>query len=334
MLTTVVGSYPKIPDRPHPPKLRSAIARFDRGDMAADELRRVEDEVTVEVIQEQAEAGVDIITDGQIRWEDDQTYFARRMEGFSIDGLIRYFDTNTYYRQPVVTGPIQWRQPIAVEDYRFAAAHSPRPVKALVTGPYTLAALSANEHYGSFGELVLALAGELRQEVLALEKAGAPIIQVNEPAILKRKDDFPLLQRALERMMDGVRAEAHLYTWFDDIDGLYPQILELPFSTIGLDFVMGGANYEVIRRAPFTSTGGGFASGEKRLGLGIIDARNTRLETVEQIVERIRRVSDTVPPDRLYVNPSCGLEYLPREVAQAKLARMVEGVRRAQEVLG
>jgi 5-methyltetrahydropteroyltriglutamate--homocysteine methyltransferase len=323
MLTTVVGSYPKIPNRPRPARLRAAIARFERGEIGQDELRRVEDEVTVEVIQEQVEAGIDIVNDGQIRWEDDQTYFARRMDGFTIDGLIRYFDTNTYYRQPIVTGAVQWREPITTEDYRFAAGHSPRPVKALVTGPYTLAALSANEHYGSFSQLVLALAGELRQEVLALEKAGAPIIQVNEPAILKQKEDFPLFRQALERMMEGVTTEAHLYTWFGDIEGLFPQILELPFSAIGLDFVMGPANYEIIRRAPFT----------KKLGLGIVDARNTKLETVEQIVDGIRRVSDVVPVGSLYVNPSCGLEYLPREVAQAKLTRMVEGIRRAQEVL-
>jgi 5-methyltetrahydropteroyltriglutamate--homocysteine methyltransferase len=323
MLTTVVGSYPKIPNRPRPARLRAAIARFERGEIGEDELRRVEDEVTVEVIGEQVEAGIDIVSDGQIRWEDDQTYFARRMGGFTVDGLIRYFDSNTYYRQPVVTGAVQWRQPITIEDYRFAAAHSPRPVKALVTGPYTLAALSANEHYGSFSELVLALAWELRREVLALEKAGVPTIQVNEPAILKQKEDFPLFRQALERMMEGVAAEAHLYTWFGDIEGLFPHILELPFSAIGLDFVMGPANYEIIRRASFT----------KKLGLGIIDARNTRLETVEQIVDRIRRVSDVVPLEFLYVNPSCGLEYLPREVAGAKLARMVEGVRRAQEVL-
>jgi 5-methyltetrahydropteroyltriglutamate--homocysteine methyltransferase len=324
MLTTVVGSYPKIPNRPRPARLRAAIARFDRGEIGEDELRRVEDEVTIEVIQEQVEAGIDIVSDGQIRWEDDQTYFARRMDGFTIDGLIRYFDTNTYYRQPVVTGAVQWREPIAANDYRFAAAHSSRPVKALVTGPYTMAALSANEHYGSFGELVLALARELRQEVLALEKAGAPIIQVSDPAIIKRREDFPLFRQALEQMMEGVAVEAHLYTWFGDIEGLFPQILELPFSTIGLDFVMGPANYEIISRAPFA----------KKLGLGIVDARNTRLETVEQIVERIRRVSDVVPLENLYVNPSSRLEYLPREVAEAKLKRMVEGVRRAQEVLG
>jgi len=323
MLTTVVGSYPKIPNRPRPARLRAAIARFERGEIGQDELRRVEDEVTAEVIQEQVEAGIDIVNDGQIRWEDDQTYFARRMDGFTTDGLIRYFDTNTYYRQPIVTGAVQWREPITAEDYRFAAAHSPRPVKALVTGPYTLAALSANEHYGSFSELVLALAGELRQEVLALEKAGAPIIQVNEPAILKQKEDFPLFRQALERMMEGVTAEAHLYTWFGDIEGLFPQILELPFSAIGLDFVMGPANYEIIRRAPFT----------KKLGLGIVDARNTKLETVEQIVDNIRRVSDVVSLEALYVNANCRLEYLPREAAQAKLARMAEGVGRAQEVL-
>jgi 5-methyltetrahydropteroyltriglutamate--homocysteine methyltransferase len=324
VFTTVVGNYPKIPNRPQPPKIRSALARFERGEIGADELRRVEDEVTVEVIQEQADAGLDIVTDGQIRWEDDQTYFARRIDGFSIDGLIRYFDTNTYYRQPIVEGPVRWREPVVAGDYEFAAVQSPLPVKALVTGPYTLAALSANRHYPGLRELVLALAVELRNELLALERAGAPIIQVSEPAILQQKEDFPLFRQALETMMDGVLAETHLYTWFGDIDGLYPQILELPFAAIGLDFVKGPANWDVIARQPFT----------KKLGLGVIDARNTKLESVEEIVDAVRRASAIVPPDMVYVNPSCGLEYLPREVAQAKLARMVEGVRRAKEVLG
>jgi 5-methyltetrahydropteroyltriglutamate--homocysteine methyltransferase len=211
----------------------------------------------------------------------------------------------------------------AAKDYEFAAVQSPVPVKAVVTGPYTLAALSANHYYGSLRELVLALAGELRNEVLALERAGAPIIQVNEPAILQQKEDFPLLRQALGVMMDGVRTEAHLYTWFGDIGGLYPQVLELPFAAIGLDFVKGPANWDVIAARPFT----------KNLGLGVVDARNTMLESDDDIVGAVRRASGIVSPDGIYVNPSCGLEYLPREVAQAKLIRMVEGVRRAQEVL-
>ena len=135
MRTTAAGSYPKIPNRPRPARLRQAIARRDRGDITAEELARVEDEVTIEVIAEQAEAGLDLVTDGQIRWDDDQTYIAQRLQGLEITGLIRYFDTNTYYRQPNVTAPVGWRQPILVRDYEFAADHSTKPVKALITGP-------------------------------------------------------------------------------------------------------------------------------------------------------------------------------------------------------
>jgi 5-methyltetrahydropteroyltriglutamate--homocysteine methyltransferase len=319
MRTTTVGHYPKIPNRPRPARLRQAIARLDRGEITAEELAQVQDEVTVEVIGEQVEAGLDLVTDGQIRWDDDQTYIARRLEGFEIGGLIRYFDTNTYYRQPKVVGPVRWRQPILVRDYEFAARHSEKPVKALITGPYTLAALSTDAHYGDRRRLVLDLAEALRQEALALAAAGAPVIQVNEPAILRHKEDAPLLQEALTRMLDGVDPEKALYTWFGDADGILPQLLELPVDVIGLDFVWGPGNWEALKRTVFT----------KGLGFGIVDARNTKMESVEEIVEQIRRVGEFVPTEKLYVNPSCGLEYLPREVAFEKLKCLVEGVRAA-----
>ncbi len=319
MQTTVVGSYPKIPNRPRPARLRAAIARLDRGDITPAELAQVEDEVTIEVIQEQVEAGVDLISDGQVRWEDDQTYIMRRLSGVEIGGLQRYLDTNTYYRQPEIVGPLAWREPVLVRDYRFAAEHSPRPVKAIVTGPYTLAALSLDKHYGSRRELVLALAAELRQEIQALAQAGAPLIQVNEPAIVKNKGDAALFCEALRRLLEGVGAETAVYTWFGDADGILPQLLELPIDALGLDFVSGPVNWQALKRAPF----------EKKLGFGIVDGRNTRLEPPEQIAEAVRRVSELVPADRLHVNPSCGLEYLPREVAFEKLKRLAEGVRLA-----
>jgi 5-methyltetrahydropteroyltriglutamate--homocysteine methyltransferase len=331
MRTTAVGHYPKIPNRPRPARLRRAIARLDRGEITAEELARVQDEVTIEVIGEQVEAGLDIITDGQVRWDDDQTYITRRLEGFDIGGLIRYFDTNTYYRQPNVVGPVRWREPMLVRDYKFAASHSEKPVKALITGPYTLAALSSDSHYGDRRRLVLDLAEALHQEALALAAAGARVIQVNEPAILRHKEDAPLLQEALARMLDslpasgrGVQAETALYTWFGDANGILPQLMELPVDVIGLDFVWGPGNWEALKRTVFT----------KRLGFGIVDARNTKMESLEDIVERIRRVGEFVPADRLYVNPSCGLEYLPREVAFEKLKRLVEGVQAAELGVG
>jgi 5-methyltetrahydropteroyltriglutamate--homocysteine methyltransferase len=319
MRTTNVGNYPKIPNRPRPARLRRAIARRDRGEVTAEEMARIEDEVTIEVIAEQVDAGLDLVSDGQIRWDDDQTYIVQRLEGFEIGGLIRYFDTNTYYRQPNVTGPVRWREPMLVRDYEFAAANSAKPVKALITGPYTLAALSTDSHYGDRRRLVLDLAAALHEEARALAAAGAPVIQVNEPAIVRHKEDIAILQEAIVGVVDGLAAETALYTWFGDADGILPQLMELPVDAIGLDFVWGPGNWEALERKEFT----------KGLGFGVVDGRNTKMESAEEIGEQIRRVSEFVPPDRLQVNPSCGLEYLPREVAFEKLKRLAEGVRAA-----
>jgi 5-methyltetrahydropteroyltriglutamate--homocysteine methyltransferase len=322
MQTTVVGNYPKIPNRPRPARLRVAINKRDRGEITNEELARVEDEVTIEVMNEQIEAGLDIITDGQVRWDDDQTYIARRLNGVEIGSLERYLDTNTYYRQPEITGAVGWESPILVGDFEFAKANSSRPVKAIVTGPYTLAALSLDKHYGSREKLTQALAEALRNEVRALAAAGARHIQVNDPVILRNKDDAHFAAKALTLMLDGVSAETGVYTWFGDAAGIMPALLDTPATVIGLDFVAGPGNWDAIR---------GFRA-DKKLGFGIIDGRNTRLDPPQQVAEAIRRVSEFVPEERLYVNPSCGLEYVPREVAFDKLKQMVEGARLAEGV--
>ena len=323
MFATVVGSYPKVPNRPRPARLRNAINKLDRGAITQAELDTVADEVTIEALEEQAAAGLDLVTDGQIRWEDEQTYFARELAGISINGLIRWFDTNMYYRQPVVEGAVTWQKPVTVRDYSFAVEHSAKPVKPVLTGPYTLARLSVDKHYHDNESLALALAEALNQEAKALEQAGATLIQFNEPAILKQKDDFASFAAICKRLVDGLTAETSLYLYFGDAEGIYPQLLELPFDLIGLDFVMGAANEALLRSAPFT----------KKLGLGIVDARNTRLESPEQIAERIRSLSDGIDPENVHVSPSAGLEFLPREVAQEKLRLLAEGVRKAEGVL-
>jgi 5-methyltetrahydropteroyltriglutamate--homocysteine methyltransferase len=322
MQTTVVGNYPKIPNRPRPARLRVAINKRDRGEITNEDLARVEDEVTVEVINEQIEAGLDIVTDGQVRWDDDQTYIARRLQGVQIGSLERYLDTNTYYRQPEITGPVAWKSPILVRDFQFAAANSSKPVKAIVTGPYTLAALSLDKHYNSREKLTMALAEAIRNEVQALAAAGAQHIQVNDPVILRNKDDAHIAVKALTLMLDGVSAETGVYTWFGDAAGILPALLDTPTGVIGLDFVAGPANWDALKAVRF----------DKKLGFGIVDGRNTRLETPQQVADGVKRVSEIVPQDRLYVNPSCGLEYVPRETAFDKLKQMVEGARLAEGV--
>ena len=317
MQTTVVGSYPKIPNLPRPARLRQAIARHERGQLSVNELAEIEGEVTAEVIKEQIEAGIDIVSDGQIRWDDDQTYLMRHWQGVEIGGLQRYLDTNTYFREPEIKGPLAAGEPVLGKDYRFAAARCARPIKAIVPGPYTLAALSKDEHYGNRRDLTLAIAELLTPEVADLEQAGAPIIQINEPLILRHPGDISVLREALARMLSGVSAETALYTWFGTIT---PELLDLPVDTIGVDLVSKPGNWNVLRQA----------RPQKKIGLGIIDGRNTRLESSEEIAASVRRALEFCDPDSAYVNPSCGLEYLPREVAFEKLRRLVAGARLAQ----
>ena len=173
MITTVVGNYPKIGPGTSAPSLRGAIGQYDQGKITLEELRRIEDEVTKEVIQEQSDAGIDVVTDGQIRWDDGQTYIAQKINGFSINGLIRYFDSNTYYRHPIAESNLEWNGPILVRDYKFAQQHSSKPVKAVVTGPYTLAKLSQRGVYSDFKTMVMDVAAALNKEALALQEAGA-----------------------------------------------------------------------------------------------------------------------------------------------------------------
>lgn len=321
MKTTVVGNYPKIPDPPSPGRWRTSVEKLQRGEITAEDMRRVEDEVTAEVLAEVNGAGIDLVTDGQIRWEDGQTYFARGLSGFTVNGLQRYFDTNVYYRQPVATGEITWRGSICGADYAFATAHSERPVKPVVTGPFTLAVLSRDDFYGNQDQFVMALAAALNKELTALAAAGAAIIQVDEPGLLAHRDRFPLFRRVMEVLWDGVGAERALYTYFGHVAGIYPAILELPVDIIGLDFVAGAKNWDLLSRAPFT----------KQLGLGIVDARNTRMETPEDVADACRRAARFVPADRLHVGPSAGLEFLPRKVARRKLEVLAAGVRRFRE---
>lgn len=324
MITTVVGNYPKVPSlTPGGPNIRRAIGQLDEGKFTPADLDRVADEATVDAIGEQQRAGLDLITDGQIRWEDGQTYVARKLQGVTITGLIRYFDTNTYYRQPVIEAPVRWTGPITVRDFEFARQHAARPVKPVLIGPLSLAKLSVNNAYPDLRSCVLDLARALNQEARALQGAGATLIQFDEPSLPKSKNDIGLFEEAAAILHEGITVTTAVYTWFGDVAGIAPRLFRLPFTVYGLDFTMGPTNWDAIAGFP----------ADKALGLGIIDARNTKMETVEQVAADVKRAQQHIASDRLYVNPSAGLEYLPRQTAFDKLVRMVEGVRRAQEVL-
>lgn len=312
--STVVGSYPKPPDEGKPFVVRKTIQAIDKGDATVDDLKAAQDDLVREIIAEQEAAGIDVITDGHARWEDIVTPFARKWAGFEIGGLLRWFDNNTYYRRPVCNGPVEWRGPASVEAFRFAAdAASTATVKQVIPGPVSFAHLSVDEHYYDHEAFVLAIAGVLAQEAAELEAAGATIIQIDEPALLNAPEDLELAKRAIGLITSELGSvETVLGTYFGDAKRLGTDLFDLPVDGFAFDLISGPENLELIRQVP----------DGKNVQAGILNARNTMLESEDELRSKIEELADIVGTDRLSVAPSAGLEYLPREKARAKLQRL------------
>lgn len=275
----------------------------------------MQDAVTEEVIREQVEAGLDLVTDGQIRWYDPISHLVRSLEGLEIDGLLRYFDTNCYFRQPVVRNRLGWKGPLLLREFKFARGISSKPVKPVLTGPYTLARASLLETdlYHGVGDLTLAYAGILAKEIQALVDDGASLVQLDEPAILAHPEDLDLLREALTLLRRAAaRTKLALFAYFGDAAPLYGELQHLPVDVLGLDFTYSSKLPSVIAEAGTV----------KALALGLFDGRNTRVESREEISALLDRILPNLTTPVVYLTPSSGLEYLPRERAQAKLLAM------------
>jgi 5-methyltetrahydropteroyltriglutamate--homocysteine methyltransferase len=320
LIVTNSGSYPRIGDGPDAQRHRRAYAQRERGEIEEHDWRTVEDQVTRDVIAEQLETGVELPTDGQVRWYDPISHVARALTNVTINGLLRYFDTNFYFRQPVVAGPIRRRGPIVAREFAMAAAAAaPHEVKPVLTGPYTLAWGSILEGgYRTRTALARAYAEVLAEEIGDLARAGATLIQLDEPALLQHPEDLGCVRECFATLA-AARGDARLacYTYFGDALPLYDDLQALPVEVVGLD----------LSYSPRLAARVAAAGSDRQLGLGLIDGRNTRLETAEAVYP----VLDQVLPrlgDAVYVGPSCGLEFLPRDRARAKLERLARLTRR------
>ena len=308
------GSYPRIGDTPDTQRHRRAYAQHERGEISDTEWRAVEDEVAEHVVREQAAVGLDVVTDGQVRWYDPISHLARHCEGIQINGLLRYFDTNFYFRQPVVSGPIRRRESVLRREFEVARAATDRIVKPVLTGPYSLACGSILEGgYRNRRELARAYAEVLAQEVADLVHAGAALIQVDEPYLLRYPEHADLVHEGLATLA-GARGRAHLalYTFFGDALPLWDDLMAMPVDVVGLDLTYGPKLADRIAEVGAPRT----------LVLGVVDGRNTKLEARDALL----RILDRVLPGLrgpVGLGPSCGLELLPRARARAKLENMV-----------
>jgi len=316
--TTSVGSMPK------PDYLIRARAKASKGELASKELRTLEEKATTEWVRFQDEIGIDIVVDGEQYRGDMATYFAENLEGMEVSGLVRSYG-NRYYKKPIVVGELRRTGPISVDWYRFAQKLTDRPVKGMITGPYTMMDWSFDEHYGSREETAMAFAKLLHQEARDLEAAGAKIIQVDEPALATRSDELPLVVKAVGAVTKGLNAKTILHTCYGNYFDIYSYFNRLPVDQLDLEMSNSGLDLlDRFRKDPL----------RKEIAFGVVDVHSHVVETKAQVVERIEQALSIFDPQKLYIDPDCGLKTRTVEEARGKLEVIIEATRAVKEEHG
>jgi len=316
--TTSVGSFPK------PEYLTKARAQAARGQMSREELAALEERATRESIAMQEEVGIDVLVDGEMYRGDMVAYFAESIEGMEEGGLVRSYG-NRYYRKPIVTGALRRPGPLTVERFRFAQSLTSKPIKAILTGPYTMMDWSFNEHYATRADLTLAFAELIHGEVADLEKAGAKYIQIDEPAISTRPEEIDLAVEAMGIVTKGIKAKTLTHICYGRFEQIYPKMLEIPVDHIDLEMSNSGFDMlELMKKHPFT----------KEIGLGVVDSHSHVIESPDLVAERIRAALCVIPVEKVYVDPDCGLKTRSWEETRGKLEAIVQGARIVRQELG
>jgi 5-methyltetrahydropteroyltriglutamate--homocysteine methyltransferase len=337
--TTVVGSYPQpdwLVDRSQlgarlPPRVR------------ANEIWRVpeawreeaQDDATLLAIRDLERAGIDLITDGEIRRESYSNRFATALDGIDIDNPGTALD-RTGHANPVprIVGPIRRRGPVMVRDVEFLRANTDLPIRFTIPGPFTMAQQAQNDYYPDLAAAALGFAAAVNDELRDLKRAGADIVQIDEPYLQARSAEarayaLPAIARALEGI-EGITAlhtcfgYAHVvharpegYPFLAELDGSAAQQIVIESMQQHVDLAMLGS------------------LAHKRVVLGVIDLDdNAAVETPEAVAAQIRAALMHITPERLMLAPDCGMKYLPRATAFKKLCALVEGTKIVRRELG
>ncbi|HVL82840.1 MAG TPA: hypothetical protein VM367_00890 [Pseudonocardia sp.] len=318
--TSVVGSY-SVPEW-----LERAKTGVYHGSVSRAHLAEMHDMAIKAAIKDQELAGIDIVSDGELRRDNDIDYVLERLPGAHVHNPVKafYFD----YLDVALTRPLPDFEPGPLglaRDLRFTRAHTDRPVKFSLTGPFSLARRVRNEAYDDPAELVRALARALNAEARALVAEGAQLIQIDEPFLAGYPEAAELAIEAINIVTKDVPATWALHVcygnryarplWEGHYDFLFPAVLDASVDQLVLEFGRKGeADLPLLRRYGW----------DRAVGVGVVDVKTEQVEPAEVIRTRIRRALDVVPPDQMIVNPDCGLRHLPGDVARGKLRAMVD----------
>lgn len=336
--TSLVGSYPQpdwLIDRGQlshrlPPRVRAT----DLWRIAPEFLEEAQDDATILAIRAQERAGLDIITDGEIRRESYSNRFATALEGIDLENPAQVVARSGKLNYvPRVVGKIRRIRPVEVRDMQFLRANTDRLAKVTVPGPYTMSQQAHNDFYKSEEEMAMDYAAAVNEEIKDLFAAGADIVQIDEPymqAVPDKARQFGL--KALNRALDGVKGETAIHLCFGyaamvaNRPSEYQFLTELvdtPAICISIETAQSSLDCSVLARM----TG-------KKIILGVLDLSTNHVETPEKVAARIRRALPFISADRLIIAPDCGMKYLPRDVAFGKLQAMVAGAKLMRAEIG
>ena len=338
LLTTVVGSYPQ-PDwlvdkelfsSQAPPRIRAhQIWRI-----AEPLLEAAQDDATLLAIRDMERAGIDIITDGEIRRESYSNRFATALEGVDVDnpGLTQG-RTGKPNVVPRIVGLVRRARPVEVRDLQFLRQNTDRKIKITVPGPFTMAQQAQNDYYPDDRALALDLAEAVNAEIKDLFGAGADVVQIDEPWLQGRLEQARVYAvEVINRALAGVQGTTALHTCFGYAyivkkkPGQYAfleQLNDCRMRQLSIEAAQPRLDLSVLRRIP-----------DKTIILGVLDLGDMQIETPAIVAERIRRALEHVPAERLVLAPDCGMKYLPRDVAFGKLQALVQGRNMVRAELG
>ena len=329
--TTIVGSYPQpewLIDREKlagrfPPRVRAR----ELWRVAEPYLQQAMDDATVLAIKAQEDAGLDIITDGEIRRESYSNRIATALDGVDIDNPGTALDRSGHPNPvPRIVGRIRRKHAVEVEDLRFLKAHTTRKVKITVPGPFTMSCQAQNDFYPSDEAAAMDYAAAVNEEIRDLFAAGADIVQIDEPYMQARPEkarQYGL--KALNAALDGITGTTAVHICFGYAAIIHerpsgysflPELRGCSCKQISIETAQSHLDCSVLAQLP-----------EQQIMVGCIDLSDMNVETPEVVAGRIRRALPYVAKERVILAPDCGMKYLPREVAVGKLKAMVEAAK-------
>ncbi len=335
--TSLVGSYSQpdwLIDRAKlagrfPPRTRA----IELWKVEPDLLEQAWDDATIVAIREQEAAGLDIITDGEMRRESYSNRFATALNGIDMENHGTALDrSGEPVPVPRVMGDISRKHPVQVDDVKFMRRFTDKPIKITVPGPFTMSQQAQDDHYGDPEALALAYAAAVNEEIKDLHAAGADVVQLDEPYMQARPDaarEYGL--KALARALEGVEGTTALHICFgyaalihERPDGysFLPELAGSDVNQISIETAQQNLDCTVLENLP-----------DKTIILGVLDLSTHVIETPELVAQRIRKALPHVDAKRVIVAPDCGLKYLPRDVAFAKMKAMADGARIVREEL-